>query len=196
MSSVQNPVRQVKPRREKGSALLEFAIVLPLLVVFVVGIFDFSGALNTKLKIQHAAQLGAAVAAAQPTNDLDPTNANPGPDSLKSVVTVIFNSLAADGVLLLANQGRCIPPAAANSLSPPLNWVYRIPGCPDILEITINRGVLPGGAATPAGVGTTVRVHYPYHWRFGSAIQLLFPLNNSYATATDVAEDATVHNQD
>ena len=30
-------------RDEQGAALLEFAISLPLLVVFIVGIFDFSG---------------------------------------------------------------------------------------------------------------------------------------------------------
>ncbi len=36
----------------QGSAILEFAIVLPLLVVFVVGIYDFSGAFNQKQKIE------------------------------------------------------------------------------------------------------------------------------------------------
>ena len=40
----------------RGSALLEFAITLPLLVVFVVGIYDFSGAFNQKQKIAQAAQ--------------------------------------------------------------------------------------------------------------------------------------------
>ena len=40
----------------QGSSLLEFAITLPLLVVFVVGIYDFSGAFNQKQKIAQAAQ--------------------------------------------------------------------------------------------------------------------------------------------
>ena len=35
-------------RGAQGAALLEFAISLPLLVVFVVGIYDFSGAFNQK----------------------------------------------------------------------------------------------------------------------------------------------------
>ena len=43
-------------RDEQGAALLEFAISLPLLVVFIVGIFDFSGAFNQKQKIEQAAQ--------------------------------------------------------------------------------------------------------------------------------------------
>jgi hypothetical protein len=180
-------------KKQKGSALLEFAIALPLLVVFIVGIFDFSGAFNAKLKIQHAAQMGAIVAAAQPTNDLDPANDNP--DSLQPVVTVIFNSLAADGVLPLANQGACKTPVAALS-NTNLNWVYRITSCPDVLEININRGVVTGGGgATTEGVGTRVRVRYPYNWRFNSAIQLLFPGSTSFAATTILTEEAVVHNQ-
>src|SRR5271155_4918256 len=65
---------------EQGAALLEFAIALPLLVVFVVGIYDFSGAANQKQKIEQAAQEGAIIAGAQPTSDfvpLDPGTAGP-----------------------------------------------------------------------------------------------------------------------
>lgn len=195
MLCVQNPVSCASLlEKQEGSALLEFAIALPLLVVFIVGIFDFSGAFNAKLKIQHAAQLGAIVAAAQPTNDLDPTNANPG--SLQPAVTVIFNSLAADNLLPLANQGACKTPvaAASNAL---LTWNYQISGCSSVstdnLTIAINRGVVPSGTP-PLAVGTSVQVSYPYHWRFNSAIQLLFP-GASYAAVTTLTETATVHNQ-
>src|SRR5712672_1087745 len=94
----------------EGSALLEFAIVLPLLVVFIVGIYDFSGAYIQKQKISHAAQAGAIAAAGQATGDMDPNIVNP--DSLQPVVNVIFNSLDAEGVLPLAYQGNCKPAAA------------------------------------------------------------------------------------
>ena len=47
---------------EQGAALLEFAISLPLLMVFVVGIYDFSGAFNQKQKIEQAAQQAAQLA--------------------------------------------------------------------------------------------------------------------------------------
>ena len=36
-----------------GSQLLEFAVALPLLVVFVVGIFDFGEAFNVKQKMNN-----------------------------------------------------------------------------------------------------------------------------------------------
>jgi len=171
----------------QGAALLEFAIALPLLVVFVVGIFDFSGAFNQRQKIEQAAQEGAIIAGAQPMSDIQSSNGNP--DSLQPVVTAVFNSLAASGVL---PSGTCTPPGAA---SPPtgLAWTYTISGCPDTLLITINRGSVAGSGA-PATVGTIVTVQYPYHWRFNSVIQLLIP-GASYAATTQVTESASVHNQ-
>jgi hypothetical protein len=173
----------------EGSALVEFAIVLPLLVVFLVGIFDFSGAFNQKQKIEHAAQEGAVVAGAQPMTDLDPSN--PNPDSLQPVLEVIFNSLSADNVLPLGNFSAC---TAAPTHMTDLKWGYAITGCsPDTLAIVIDRGWVPAGAG-PRTVGTRVTVTYPYHWRFNSVIQLLVP-GAVYAATTDLSETATVHNQ-
>jgi Flp pilus assembly protein TadG len=180
-------------KQTEGSALLEFAIVLPLLVVFVVGIYDFSGAFNQKQKVAQAAQQGAITAGAQPTSDIDPSNGDP--DSLHSVVTIIFNSLAGSGVLSLASS--CKPVTIAPSGHPAgLTWTYTISGCPDNLIITINRGWMPPGATAtpPVTVGTQVTVDYPYHWRFNSAIQLLVP-SASYTNTPHIIETAAVHNQ-
>ncbi len=186
---------------EQGSSLLEFAIVLPLLVVFVVGIYDFSGAFNEKQKIEQAAQEGAILAGSQPMTDI--AASSPGnttnPSSLLAVADAVFNSLAGSGVLPNANQGSCLPPTAP-TLQAALTWTYTIGGCSggttsgDNLIITINRGWV-SSAVTPAAVGSTVSVQYPYHWQFGRAIQLLFPGPNSYSTPTQLTESATVHNQ-
>jgi Flp pilus assembly protein TadG len=178
----------------EGSALLEFAITLPLLVVFVVGIYDFSGAFNQKQKIEQAAQEGAILAASQSTVDLSsfPTP-NLNPNSLQQVVTAVFNSLTYSGVLA---QGACTPPGTGVPVSG-LKWTYTIAGCSslnsgDNLVITIDRGFVSGGVQPP--VCTVVTVSYPYHWRFNSVIQLLIPGAN-YAAITSVQESATVHNQ-
>ena len=180
---------------ERGAAILEFAIALPLLVVFIVGIFDFSGAFNQKQKIEQAAQEGAIVAGAQPMSDIQSTNGNP--DSLQPVVTAVFNSLAGSGVLPSANTGTCITPPPAPTQSG-LTWTYTISGCSsgylgDKLVITINRGWV-SAPGPPLSVGTMVTIVYPNHWRFNSVIQLLFP-GASYAATTQVTENATVHNQ-
>jgi Flp pilus assembly protein TadG len=177
-------------REVQGAALLEFAISLPLLVVFVVGIFDFSGAFNQKQKIEQAAQEGAIIAGAQPMSDIASSDGNP--TSLQAVSTAVFNSLTGSGVLA---NGACSPPGAASG-PVGLTWTYKISGCDsagDVLVITINRGWV-AGSGTPMPVGTVVTVAYPYHWRFNSVIQLLIP-GASYAATTQVTESATVHNQ-
>jgi hypothetical protein len=179
----------------RGAALLEFAIALPLLVVFVVGIFDFSGAFNQKQKIEQAAQEGAIVAGAQPMSDI---GANP--ESLQAAVNAVFNSLASGGVLPNAGSGSCkMPPPAPNPAGgAALIWTYTISGCvggfpSDKLKITFNRAWV-SAASTPAAVGTVVTIVYPYRWRFNSVIQLLIPGAN-YAAITQLTESATVHNQ-
>jgi len=190
--------------KAKGSAVLEFAICLPLLVVFVVGIYDFSGAFNQKQKIEQAAQEGAIVAGAQPTSDIVPGSPSSpsNPSSLQPVVAAIFNSLAASGVLPNANQGSCsLSPAPAPTQPSALAWTYTIAGCSgtypsDTLVITINRGwaALPSQSPAPYVVGSIVTVSYPYHWFFNRVIQLLIPGAN-YASSTNLTESANVQNQ-
>jgi Flp pilus assembly protein TadG len=187
---------------EQGSALIEFAITLPLLVVFVVGIYDFSGAFNQKQKIEQAAQEAAIIAGALPTSDIQSSN----PASLQAVVTAVLNSLAAGGVLPNA-------PCNPYTVPPPsgLTWTYTISGCNSAytinndLVITINRGCVcaagpsctaapPCASGPPVAVGTSVTVTYPYHWKFNGAIQLLFP-GATYAAITQLTESSMVHNQ-
>ncbi|MGB8729537.1 MAG: TadE family protein, partial [Candidatus Sulfotelmatobacter sp.] len=55
---------------DHASQIVEFALSLPLLVLFVVGIFDFSGAISLKQKLTNAAREAARVAAADPASDL------------------------------------------------------------------------------------------------------------------------------
>jgi|SRR5208282_3852100 Flp pilus assembly protein TadG len=177
---------------EQGAALLEFAISLPLLVVFVVGIFDFSGASNQKQKIEQAAQEGAIIAGAQPMSDIASSNGNP--TSLQAVSTAVFNSLTGSGVIA---SGACSAPGTASG-PVGLTWTYTISNCnsaypSDNLVITINRGWV-SVSSTPAVVGTVVTVAYPYHWRFNSVIQLLIP-GATYSAITQVTESARVHNQ-
>jgi hypothetical protein len=176
----------------QGAAILEFAISIPILVVFVVGIYDFSSAFNQKQKIAQAAQEGAILAASQPMSDIAP-GAGTNPPSLQGVTTAIYNSLLGDGVL---PSGGCPVPGAPSVSG--LTWTYTI-GCTvggvtDNLVVTINRGWV-STATTPATVGTVVTVQYTYYWQFNRVIQLLFPGGTGYAPTTLLTEASTVHNQ-
>jgi Flp pilus assembly protein TadG len=179
--------------RAEGAAILEFAITIPLLVVFVVGIYDFSGAFNQKQKIEQAAQEGAIVAGGQPMTDIETTNTNPA--SLVPVVTAVFNSLAGSNVI---PGSTCTQPGSVTPTASGLTWTYTISNCStaytsDNLVITVNRGWVVASSG-PSVVGTVITVTYPYHWRFNSVIQLLLP-NANYAPVTSLTESASVHNQ-
>jgi len=50
-------------RRERGSAVVEFALVLPILVMLVFGIVEFGRGYNAKITVTHAAREGARVLA-------------------------------------------------------------------------------------------------------------------------------------
>src|ERR1700694_2956891 len=112
----------------QGQAILEFAITLPLLMVFVVGIYDFSGAFNQKQKIAQAAQEGAIIAGSQPMSDIQASTTT-GPASLLPVETAIVNSLISTGVVPTS----CNPVTGSGGN---LTFPYTIEGCPGRLIIT------------------------------------------------------------
>jgi len=72
-------------RSERGAALVEMAIILPILLLLVFGLVEFARAYNTKAVITHASREGvrvlaitgdagdAAAAARQAGTPLDPT---------------------------------------------------------------------------------------------------------------------------
>jgi hypothetical protein len=154
----------------EGSQLAELAIALPLLVVFVVGIFDFGAAYNLRQKLATAAEEGAIASAAQPIVDLDqPTP--PGPTSIRLAADVMLNYLIYEGVLPNATQGGCV---LTSPLQSGLVWTYVLTGCPDTLTIVINRGfVMSSGTTQPRIVGTQVTLSYPHQWQFNHVIGLI-----------------------
>ena len=78
----------------EAAALIEFAVALPLLVVLVVGIFDFGGAFNLKQELNNAVREGANFGASQPTNDLALTK----PPSVDAVRYLVASYLQASRI--------------------------------------------------------------------------------------------------
>lgn len=177
-------------RAMDGSSLVEFAISLPLLVVLVVGVFDFGGAFNLKQELNNAAREGATFAASQPTNDLDSATP-PSVDAVRFLV---------DAYLLRAKINDC----GLGGVSMPgsgggLTWTYNAYGCGSNpwLVLTIERGLaVPADfprVADPVNVlYTRVTIKYPYQWHFNSVIQLLIPGANF--ALTQISTDAAVIN--
>lgn len=167
-------------RADGGAQLVEFAVSLPLLVIFVVGIFDFSGAFTLKQKLTNIARDAARAAAAGPAGDLSSSQ----PVSVSDAFQLIDNYLTANQL----NDCGIIQSGSPSGLT----WTSTGTGsgCPSGgLTIIINRGYYfpitgaslpsvtctsqaPGGGQT-ALVGTCVSIQYAYAWRFGRAASLL-----------------------
>lgn len=169
-------------RDDRAAQIVEFAVALPLLVVFVVGIFDFSGAFTLKQKLTNIARDAARTAAADPANDLsDPLTALP--TSVNDVLVLVQNYMTANKI---PNCGIASTGAPAG-----LTWTFAPPGgtpCPNgVQTLIVNRGYYfpQSGGALPAAtcavqgangqtaiVATCVSIQYVYPWRFGRAASL------------------------
>ncbi len=156
-----------------ASQIVEFALSLPLLVLFVVGIFDFSGAISLKQKVTNAAREAARVAAADPANDL---GSSVQPASVLDAFYVVDNYLISEKLNDCGLSGT-LPTQTAGTLT----WVSTVSGCPGggpsgTLTLTINRGCVKTqaiGGNTVNLVGTCVTILYPYKWQYSSVTGLL-----------------------
>ena len=175
-----------------GSQIMEFAISVPLLVVLVVGIYDFAQAFNVKQKLNFAVKDGARFGAIQPTNDLSLST----PSSVVAIRDLVDADLIAEGLddcglgkirlagtLSWTATGNCFNQDNANS--------------PDLI-LTINRGfIVPPAAGTsePSLAATHVSISYPYKWNFNGAVQLVAP-GASFVGPSPITTDSIAANQD
>lgn len=144
-----------------ASQVVETALSLPLLVIFVVGIFDFSGALTLKQKLTNAAREGARVAASDPASDMFAAV----PVAVSDAGQVVDNYLVSEKISD-CGLGPTLPPAPPQS---GLTWTYASTGsCPGTgISIAINRGcsALENGIYL---IGTCVTISYAYKWQYNS----------------------------
>jgi Flp pilus assembly protein TadG len=176
---------------DRASQIVEFALSLPLLVIFVVGIFDFSGAISLKQKLTNAAREAARVAAADPANDLgNPSDAQPA-----SVIDAFY---VVDNYLISEKLNDCgLVPTNLVQTGGTLTWVSTATGCPGggTLTLTINRGCVTQqtiNGNTVNLVGTCVTILYPYKWQYSSVAGLL---GMAFIGPTGITTAATAFNE-
>lgn len=75
--------RDCCPTHQQGAVLVEFALVLPLLLLLLLGIFEFGRAFNYWIDQTHLANIGARWAA---------VDTNPGPGSLQQAIAEEANT--------------------------------------------------------------------------------------------------------
>jgi Flp pilus assembly protein TadG len=187
-----------------ASQIVEFAIALPLLIVLVVGIFDFGTAFNVKQKIVNAAREGARIAASQPTMGLNPPLPNPNTNAgtCTAPATVCAVRDAVDNALITSNVKDCGLSTVNATSSGPLVWAFSPVGCAGPMTLTINRGLvvqnvnlvsIPPFQANYNIEMTQVTLNYPYQWTFNRVVQLLVSGAN-YPATSQLSSVATMQN--
>jgi Flp pilus assembly protein TadG len=173
-------------RETEAAAIIEFAVALPLLIVLVVGIFDFGGAFNLKQKLNNAVREGARFGASQPTNDL----ALGQPPSVSAIRYLV------DSYLQTAGINDCGLSTAPEVLVSAYSWGFTgTTGCTTTLTVSRQIQVQETvGGNTVTMLCTTVNIVYPYQWHFNNVIQLLVPGANY--TLGNIHSDATAVNMD
>lgn len=149
---------------DSASQVVELALSLPVLVLFVVGIFDFSGALTLKQKLTNAAREGARVAAADPASDMYASV----PVAVSDAFQVVDNYLLSEKINDCGLSGGGTPPTPTQS---GLTWTYTSTGsCPgNGITLAINRGYSPPPPVSGIYlIGTYVTISYAYKWQFNS----------------------------
>lgn len=153
----------------EGSQVLEFAMVLPFLLVFVVGIIDFGGAFNLKQKMANAAREGARTAISNTLSDSNCPSSTPC--SIQATADAVSRYMTNAGA-----DSSCLNPGSP-STSGKMIWTY---SCPNGITLTINRGYIVTSSGGSAVSATEVTLTYPYTWTFNNVMGLLVHGNTAH----------------
>lgn len=154
-------------RSDDGVQLLEFALMLPFLLVICIGILDFTQAYTLKHNLVNAAREAARITVSNSVTSLSVSCSPP--------CTIQAAAEATKQYLVNAQlkTASCIDPAAPTSSGAPAvgPWTYSCEG----VTLIIDRSFVFTGAGGITVPSTQVTLSYPYTWTFGRIIGLLVP---------------------
>jgi Flp pilus assembly protein TadG len=178
-------------RETSGSQIAEFAVALPLLLIMVVGIFDFGNAYNIKQKITNIAREATRMGAGQPTADLT----NPTPASIVAIRDMVSSALQSSK---LPDCGLGTTAATPAGAATPWKWTFTTScGSAGNLVLSVDRGCVftstMGG--TPVQViATQVTLLYPFQWQFNRVVTIMLP-TAIYPGTTQISVASVIANQ-
>jgi len=176
-----------------GSQIAEFAVALPLLLIMVVGIFDFGNAYNIKQKITNIAREATRMGASQPTADLT----NPTPASILAIRDTVSSALLSSK---LPDCGLGTTAAAPAGGATPWKWTFTTScGSAGNLVLSVDRGYVFTSTLTAGGnsvkmINTQVTLLYPYQWQFNRVITVMIP-TAIYPGTTQISVASMMANQ-
>jgi len=172
------------PFHQKGSQIVEFAMVLPLFLVFALAAFDFGQVFALRDKLDNSAREGARQASQQ-TLFTEVFNGPPSANTT-AVAQSVFDYLLQAKVV----QG-CSLNAGKNSGA--FTWTFSAKKCADDLTITVERNVLVamnGGEVSMS----RVTVSYPAHFLFFHTVIGLLAPGATYSSTFVLTPQAIMQN--
>lgn len=171
-------------RGQEGSQIVEFAMVLPLFLVFALAAFDFGQVFALRDKLDNSAREGARQAAQQ-TLFTEVFNGPPSANTT-AVAQSVFDYLLEAKVV----QG-CNLNGGKNSGA--FAWTFTAKKCADDLTITVERNVLVavnGGEVSMS----RVTVSYPAHFLFFHKVIGLLAPGATYSSTFVLTPQAVMQN--
>lgn len=145
-------------RSDRGANLVEFAIILPFLLLLLLGTIEFAWIFSQNLDVRHGAREGARLIAVNYPDGPNPTSfAMPG-DQTDFIVAEVCSRMdvSSGGLVTLLSAGGVLDPATAtvtapiNTLTGFLDWA--IPAGASLSSTVEIRVEQPAGwASNPAG---------------------------------------------
>ena len=147
-------IRYKKSRRERGASLVEFAILMPFLLLLLLGTIEFAWIFAQNLDVRHGAREGARLAAVNYPDG--PVNPAPPPTDGGQSATIIAEicsrmDVSSGATVTLASPTGAVGNDATATVSAPINTLT---GFVD--------WAIPGGATLDSTV--TIRIEQPAGW--------------------------------
>lgn len=168
----------------RGSQIVEFAMVLPLFVVFAIAAFDFGHVFSLRDKLDNSAREGARVAASQPL--LGEVSSSAPSNNTTAVAQSVFSYLQQAKVV----QG-CTLNGGANSGN--FAWTFSASKCPDNLSIKVERNYLVTINGNNVSM-SRVTVSYPAHFLFFNRVISLLTPGANYPSTFVLTPQAVMQN--
>ncbi|HEV2387659.1 MAG TPA: TadE/TadG family type IV pilus assembly protein [Candidatus Acidoferrales bacterium] len=167
-----------------GAQLLEFGLVLPILLLLVLGVWDFGASFALKQKLTNAAREGARIVVSTPLTNFNCGNSTPCP--IEAAAQSVVDYLTKANV-----EVSCIDPSSPTTVATVgEKWTW---SCSNGTTLDINRSsaILQGAVYIPA---TVVTLTYPLKWRlatllprttFSKTVTTAFTMENMTGSAFD-----------
>ena len=177
-------LRECRRRRTRGSQIVEFAMVLPLFVVFAIAAFDFGHVFSLRDKLDNSAREGARVAALQPL--LGEVSGSAPSSDTTAIAQSVFNYLLQAKVV----QGCTLNGGATSGT---FSWTFTASKCPDNLSITIERNYQVTINGSDVSM-SRVTVSYPAHFLFFHRVISVLTPGASYPSTFVLTPQAIMRN--